>query len=337
MKAVYYTGNKSFQLGESKRESPDADEVLLKVAFCGVCGTDVHIYHGNMDQRVSMPQVIGHEVSAEVIETGKNVDNVKPGDRVAVRPLKTGTHDPIDAGFTHIGKNTKFIGIDTPGGMQTYWTVPAYTLHTLPDTVSFEHGAMIEPLAVACHDVRLSGINPGDRCVIIGGGPIGMLVSLVAKQKGARVLISEINQYRLDLARSLGVETVHPGEENIVEKVNDWTQSAYADVVFEVSGTEAGVKVMTELVHVRGRIVMVAIHSQPRLVDLFQFFWKELQLTGVRVYEPKDFEEAIQLVASRTIPLEDLITGIAPLDDTQKIFKEIDENPHGMKYLLRCS
>ncbi|GAB3958672.1 alcohol dehydrogenase catalytic domain-containing protein [Spirosoma harenae] len=337
MKAAYYSGNQQFEIKPAQPESLPAGMVRLKVAYCGVCGTDVHIYHGKMDQRVRMPQVIGHEVSAEIAELGAGVTGWQVGDKVAVRPLQPGTDDPSDNGQRHIGKNLKFIGIDTPGGMQTYWNVPAYTLHRLPETMPLQLGALAEPLAVACHDVRLSRLQPGEHAVIIGGGPIGVLIALVARYKGAQVIISEPNETRLALCQKLDLPALNPVATDLVKEVEMFTNGAMADVVFEVSGVAAGVQAMTQLARARGRIVMVAIHSEPRPVDLFRFFWRELQLIGTRVYEPEDFDEAIQLAASGKLPLEQLITRISPLEDIQNVFQTIDNNPAGMKYLLDCT
>lgn len=337
MKAAYYSGNQQFEVKPVHPEPIPAGMVRLKVAYCGVCGTDVHIYHGKMDQRVQMPQVIGHEVSAEIAELGEGVSGWQVGDRVAVRPLQPGANDPSDNGQQHIGKNLKFIGIDTPGGMQTYWNVPAYTLHRLPATMPLQLGALTEPLAVACHDVRLSRLQPGEHAVIIGGGPIGVLIALVARHKGAHVLISEPNATRLALCRQLDLPAVNPVTTDLVNAVETFTNGAMADVVFEVSGVAAGVAVMTQLARARGRIVMVAIHSEPKPVDLFRFFWRELQLIGTRVYEPEDFDEAIRLAASGELPLDQLITQISPLEDIQEVFETIDNNPAGMKYLLQCT
>jgi (R,R)-butanediol dehydrogenase/meso-butanediol dehydrogenase/diacetyl reductase len=335
--AAFYTGNKTFQLGDSPLVRPGPGEVRLKVAYCGVCGTDVHIYHGAMDHRVRIPQVIGHEVSAIVVELGSGVEGWTIGERVAVRPLQPGAPHAYDNGYTHIGKNLKFIGIDTPGGMQANWTTPAHTLHRLPPEASLEQGAMIEPLAVACHDIRLAELRAGERVVVIGGGPIGLMIALVARHLDAKVLLSEINPHRLALAQQLGLATVHAGEEDLPARVEHWSEGALADVVFEVSGAPAGAAVMTKLGRVRSRLVMVAIHSQPRPVDLFQFFWRELRLIGARVYEPEDFETAIALLAADVLPLDRLITEIAPLSAVREVFQTIDANPAGMKYLLRCN
>ncbi|MFW5760428.1 MAG: zinc-dependent alcohol dehydrogenase [Cyclobacteriaceae bacterium] len=338
MKAAYYSGNKSFAVKPAtEAPKPAAKEVLLKVAYCGVCGTDIHIFHGNMDQRVNIPQVIGHEVSATVAKIGAQVTSVAPGDPVVVRPLQNGLPHPSDAGYTHIGKNLKFIGIDTPGGMQSYWTVPEYTLHKIPKSLSLEKAALVEPLAVACHDVRLADISEGDHAVVLGGGPIGMLVAMVAQKAGAKVLISELNRKRLHLASSLGFAVCNPVEEELVKVTEEFTESKMADVVFEVAGVQAALDTMPHLLRVRGKIVMVAIHPQSRPINLFQFFWKELQMIGARVYEPEDFEQSIALLNNQELPFEQLITAVAPLEEIQNIFESIDKNPSGMKYLLKIN
>lgn len=337
MKSAYYAGNQQFELKQAHPEPVGPGMVRIKVAFCGICGTDVHIYHGKMDHRVQMPQVIGHEVSGEIDEIGEGVSGWHTGDRVVVRPLQPGADDPSDNGQRHIGKNLKFIGIDTPGGMQPYWNVPAYTLHKLPENMPLQLGALIEPLAVACHDVRLSRLQPGEHAVIIGGGPIGILIALVARHAGANVLLSEPNPHRLALCESLGISTVDPASADLAQEVDTFTKGAMADVVFEVSGVMAGVEAMTRLARARGRLIMVAIHSAPRPVDLFRFFWRELQLIGTRVYEPEDFDTAIALAASDSLPLAGLITQIAPLESVQELFEKIDRNPAGMKYMLQCT
>ena len=337
MNALFFTGDKAFDLQSSSPQAPNPGEVQLRVAYCGVCGTDVHIYHGAMAHRLRLPQVIGHEISAEIAAVGEGVTGWQIGDRVTVRPLQPGLDDPSDNGLRHIGKNLTFIGIDSPGGMQSHWNVPAHTLHRLPENLSLKLGALIEPLAVACHDVRLGEVQPDENVVVIGGGPIGMLIALVAKQKGANVLISEVNPARLALAESLGLTTVNPSIADLVAQVDAFTKGAMADVVFEVSGVQAGVVAMTQVARARGRIVMVAIHPDPKPVDLFRFFWRELRLIGARVYEPEDFEEAIRLAANGALPLDRLITQVAPLAEAKNVFETIDANPAGMKYLLQCS
>lgn len=336
MASARYDGNRTISVCETVPVQPGSGQVRLDISFCGVCGTDMHIFHGAMDARVSPPQIIGHEASGVVAEVGDEVSTVRPGDRVAVRPLFFGEPATYDRGQAHIGKGLKFIGIDAPGGMQSSWTVPDYTLHRLPDSLSMTHGAMIEPAAVACHDVRLGEVAAGETIVVIGGGPIGLLIALVAVEKGARVLLSEVNPARLELAASLGVETVDPRAVDLVSVVTDLTDGAMADCVFEVSGSAAGAEAMTELGCARGRIVMVAVHPEPKPVNLFRFFWSELRLIGARLYEPQDFDEAIALACSGALHLDRLITQVTPIDGVQRVFETIDASPDGLKYLIDC-
>ncbi|MFD1256888.1 zinc-binding dehydrogenase [Mucilaginibacter terrae] len=335
MKAAYYCGNEKFDIRPGTQEALIPGMVRVKIAYCGVCGTDVHIYHGKMDQRVQIPQIIGHEVAGVIEEVAPDVAEFKKGDHVAIRPLQPGLEDAADNGQLHIGKNLKFIGIDSPGGMQTYWNVPAYTLHLLPEDMPLHIGALIEPLAVACHDVRLSELKAGENVVVLGGGPIGVLIALIAQYKNASVLLSEPNINRAQMAKSLGINVVNPNLDDLVSAVEVFSHGAMADVVFEVAGVIPTVEIMTQLARARGRIIMVAIHGVKREIDLFRFFWRELKLIGVRVYEPEDFDEAIQIAASGNLPLEELITSISPLEKISEVFKAIDENPAGIKYLLK--
>lgn len=198
------------------------------------------------------------------------------------------------------------------------------------------HGAMVEPLAVACHDVRLSQLQEGEHCFVIGGGPIGLLIGLVARIKGAKVMMSEVNPNRVAFAQALGFRTCNPAEQNVMDEVKDFSKDHMMDVVFEVSASAGGAEIMTQVANKRGRIVMVGIHPEPRKVDLFQIFFSELKLIGARVYEAEDFEEAIALAASGQIPFEQLITEIRDLDNVQKIFETIDASPDGIKYLIDC-
>ncbi|MBC6998793.1 alcohol dehydrogenase catalytic domain-containing protein [Cytophaga sp. FL35] len=336
MKAAVYKGNKTFSIIERELTEPKPDEVRIKVAYTGVCGTDVHIYHGMMDKRVSIPETIGHEMSGIIDAVGAEVQNFKIGDRVVVRPLDDRKVKPSDKGFNHICEELKFIGIDSPGSMQQFWNVPAFTIHKLKPETNLRLAALIEPLSVAVHDVRLSGLKEGETAVILGGGPIGLLVALVAKQTGAQVIVSEVNDTRIEKAKEIGLTAINPLKTDLFSYVKSITENRRADVVFEVAGVQPTLDMMTEVAGIRGRIVMVAIHGQKKEIDLFQFFWKELKLIGARVYEKEDYEKAIELVTENKVKFEKLITKIRPLSDIQQVFEDIDKQPDGMKILMDC-
>lgn len=337
MKATLYEGNKTFNVIEKEVEQPAKGEVRIKVAYVGVCGTDVHIYHGMMDKRVSIPETIGHEMSGVIDAVGDGVDGYAIGDKVVVRPLDDRLAKPSDKGFNHICEELKFIGIDSPGAMQEYWNVPAFTLHKLKLDTDLKLAALIEPLSVATHDVRMSGLKAGETAVVLGGGPIGLLVAMVAKEVGAKVIVSEVNENRIAKGKELGLDTVNPINTDLVEYVREKTEGRLADVVFEVAGVQPALDVMTEVAGIRGRILMVAIHGQKREVDLFKFFWKELKLIGARVYEKEDYEKSIALITANELPFEDMITDVQPLSNVQKVFENIDNNPDGMKVLMDCT
>jgi len=337
MKAAYYEGHETIRIGECVPVAPGAGQVQIEVSHCGICGTDLHIFHGKMDRRVRVPLVMGHEMSGWITALGEGVEGYAVGDRVTVRPLDhCGACPACRAGHSHICQKLKFIGIDSPGAFQGLWTVPGHTLHRLPESLSLAQGALVEPLAVACHDVRLGGVEAGEYVVVQGGGPIGALVALVARSAGTRVVVSEVNPFRLALARRFGLEALNPSETDLVEVVNRETGGAGADVVFEVSGAVAGAEMMTKLPRTRGRIVVVAIFSEPPRVDLFRFFWRELKLFGARVYEPEDFEKAIQLAASGTLPLERLVTATLPLEDLETGLRQMERGGEVMKVLVQC-
>ncbi|WP_066626958.1 zinc-dependent alcohol dehydrogenase, partial [Labilibacter marinus] len=275
-------------------------------------------------------------MSGTIDAVGEGVSDFKIGDKITVRPLDNREEAPSDKGFGHIAKKLKFIGIDSPGAMQNYWNVPAFTLHKLKEETDLKLAALIEPLSVACHDVRMGGLVAGETAVVSGGGPIGLLVAMVAKSKGANVIISEVNEIRIKMAQDMGFDVVNPIKTDLVEYVDKKTDGALADVVFEVAGVQASLDITTEVAGIRGRIVMVAIYGEPKPVNLFKFFWKELKLIGARVYEKEDYEESIQLITDNKYPFETIITDTKPLEEIQQLFESIDANPEGMKYLVDC-
>lgn len=336
MNKALYVGNETIDIEPCEPTTPDPGQVRLKVSHCGVCGTDMHIFHGEMDERVEIPQPIGHEMSGVVDEVGTGVKWEKD-DRVVVRPLDPcGECPACDAGHSHICMNLDFLGIDTHGAMQAYWNVPAHTLHRVPDGLDLKVAALIEPLAVACHDVRRCGLTAQEQATIIGGGPIGILIAMVARELGARPLVLEVNPSRVDLASDLGLDVLNPRETDVARDVKKRTSGAGADVVFEVSATPSGTELMTELPRPRGRIVQVGICSEPQMIDLFAFFWRELQLFGARVYEPEDFDQAISLAAGANLPLNQLITRTIPLSRAEDAFKLMDSQNETMKVLVAC-
>jgi 2-desacetyl-2-hydroxyethyl bacteriochlorophyllide A dehydrogenase len=289
-----------------------------------------------MDARVTLPAVLGHEMSGTIASVGEGVSDWSVGDRVTVMPLDWCGHCPAClSGNTHICHNLNFLGIDSPGSMQENWTVPARAVIALPPAVSLEAGALAEPTAVAVHDVRRSGLVAGEKTVVVGGGPIGVLIACVARATGGEVLVLELSESRRTFIDKLGLRAIDPTDGDVQALIADWTGGAGAAVTFEVSGAVAGLETAIQAATVRGRVVVVAIHAAPPPVNLFRVFWRELTLIGARLYQRTDFEEALRLIEGGAVPAALMITGIAPLDDVASAFSEL-ESGRPMKMLIDC-
>jgi len=286
---------------------PGPDEVSIAVAFTGICGTDLKIVHGAMDHRITSPWPIGHEMSGTIEAVGSDVDGWQRGDQVTVMPLEWCNRCPACArGHRHVCQNLVFVGIDSPGSLQQRWNVPARLLVRIPDHVSLQTAALSEPTAVAVHDVRRGGVGAADQVVVIGGGPIGLLIGLVASHVGADVLVSEPATFRRRLASELGLRTIDPTADDLNATVADWSSGKGAEVAFEVSGSQAGVRALTE----------------------------ELDIAAARVYRREDFEEAVALLADEVIHADSLITDVVPLSETAAAVARLASGEEVVKLLI---
>jgi (R,R)-butanediol dehydrogenase/meso-butanediol dehydrogenase/diacetyl reductase len=313
-----YVGNRTVELQAARALPPGRGQVRIHVAFVGLCGTDLHIVHGSMDRRVQVPLIFGHEMSGTVESVGAGVDGWAIGDKVTVMPLLWDETCPAcQAGNKHICQNLNFIGIDSPGALQALWNVPASTLVRVPQQTGLRDAALIEPVAVAVHDVRRGRVASGDKVIVVGGGPIGLIIATVARHAGGDVAVVELDPTRRAVASQLGFHALSPSDFDEPAWLDQWTIGAGADVVLEVSGAAAGIALAIAVAKVRGTIVAVGIHSEPRAVDLQRIFWRELTVVGACVYEKSDFEAAVELISAGVIPTRTLVTSVVPLAETQ--------------------
>ncbi|WP_328347900.1 zinc-dependent alcohol dehydrogenase [Micromonospora sp. NBC_00421] len=334
MKAVVYRSARHLEVERRAPEPPGPGQLRIAVAYTGICGTDLHVYHGDMDARVGASAVIGHEMSGRVAEVGAGVTDHAVGQPVTVMPTRfCGRCAACRRGDSHICHAMNFLGVDSPGAMQSSWTVPADLVVPLPAELPLDEAALVEPVAVAVHDVRRGRVTDADQVVVVGGGPVGVLIATVARQRGARVLLVEPDPFRRSVATAVGIDAVDPKDTDVVALVNERTDGAGADVAFEVSGSAAGVGTAVDVLTTRGRLVMVAIHPQPRPVNLHRVFWRELELLGARLYQREDMVEAVRLVASGAIPARQLISRVVPVDEAASAFTAL-EGGGVMKVLL---
>jgi (R,R)-butanediol dehydrogenase / meso-butanediol dehydrogenase / diacetyl reductase len=308
-------------------------QALLRVKRVGICGTDLHIYQGHLDHRVPKGGIIGHETFAEVA-SAPAASGFHEGDRVVVEPvLFCGKCQPCRMGATYLCRHLKVLGVDVAGGMQEYWAVPTDRLLHVPASIPDDHAPLIEPLAVATHDVTRAEVKAGDSVVVFGGGPIGCLIALVCRQRGARVKIAEINPYRVDLLKTLGLDTIGPGDD-AVGVVKEWTDGNGVDIAFEVTGDPAAVRQITEVVRVWGLISIIAIHAEPVPFHLYAIFARELRIQGSRLYTRAAWEEAIRLAGNGEVVVGPLVSRIIPLDELQQGMEEALGGGRVMKLLV---
>jgi 2-desacetyl-2-hydroxyethyl bacteriochlorophyllide A dehydrogenase len=333
MRASSYGGAGRFTTVDAPMPKAGAAEALLRVRRVGICGTDLHIFQGHLDHRVPKGGVIGHETFAEVIEAPEE-GGFKTGDRVVVDPVVScGGCRACRIGAYYLCQHLKVRGVDVTGGMQEYWTVPVAQMLRVPDALSDDQAAVVEPLAVATHDVDRAGVKRGDRVLVFGGGPIGTLIALVARERGADVAVAEINPYRLDILESYGLTTVGP-DIDPHRFVQSWTNDDGVDVAFEVTGNPTAVRMVTDVVRVWGTVSIVAIHAEPMPVNLYRMFERELTLQGARLYSRRDWEEAIRLAASGAVSLAPLVSRTIPLDGLQEGMQQALAGGPVMKILV---
>jgi (R,R)-butanediol dehydrogenase / meso-butanediol dehydrogenase / diacetyl reductase len=333
---VPYTGARRLALDTTEAAPPPAGHVRVDVAYTGICATDLDIFHGDMDGGTEPPRVIGHEMSGRIAQVGASVGDWRPGDSVTVMPLVPCRVCPAcRVGHTHICHRLIFLGVDAPGSLQNSWTVPAATLIRVPHDLRLDHAALAEPTALAVHDVRRAEVRPGEKVLVIGGGPIGLLIALVARRSGADVLVVEPDSFRRSVAEGLGLTALDRGD-GIADVVARWTDGAGATVAFEASGAAAGVTTAVDALATRGRMVQVAVHPVPREINLHGLYRRELTLLGARLYDRGDFETAVGLIAEDEIPAETLISRIEPLDRAAQAFEVLESGADVMKILIDC-
>jgi (R,R)-butanediol dehydrogenase / meso-butanediol dehydrogenase / diacetyl reductase len=325
MRAMVWQGRGRMEGQDREAPRPAAGEVLLRVLTAGICGTDLTIYQGRFDPSRSVPPLIpGHEICGLIEELGAGLEGWAVGERVAVDPLiPCGSCYACDHGFPHVCRSLKLVGVDRDGGFAEFVAVAAGRLHRLPAGISDVEGAMVEPLAVAVHDVRQGQLAIGGTALIVGGGPIGLLIAMVARAAGAgRVAVSEVNEQRLSLAKAQGFPTYSPAEADFLERVRGDFDGLGPDLVFEATGSAPGYQSAIDCLRVRGRLVQVGIPKGPIELDIRRMNFSELSVIGTRVYSPDDIAAAINLLDSGRVEAQSLAS-LHPLEKCGELLAEL--------------
>ncbi len=313
------------------------DQVLVKMDRIGVCGSDIHVFHG-MHPYTSYPIVQGHEVSGRVAALGKNTRGFSEGDIVTIMPQITcGKCYPCTHGMYHICEDLKVMGFQTNGAAQEFFAVDASLVLKVPDGISLDQAAMIEPVSVAVHALRRGGDVTGKKVLVIGSGTIGNLVGQAAKALGAvDVLMADISEYKLKKAKECGLEnTVNPKVENLGQAIVSVFGFDKADLILECVGAEETITQAIANARKGTTIVVVGVFGKKPQVDLGLVQDRELSLVGTLMYQKGDYLKAMELIAAGKINLSPMISAHYPFDRYLDAYQEI-ENARGniMKVMI---
>jgi (R,R)-butanediol dehydrogenase/meso-butanediol dehydrogenase/diacetyl reductase len=319
MKAAVYVGPQKVAMHTLPIPEVKEGWALIKVDYCGICGTDLNIFSGS-HPRAQEQLVIGHEFSGTIV----NHPTLAEGTPVTVRPLLfCGECEPCQSGNSHVCESLGLLGIDQAGGMAEYVLAPVEEVYPLPADMSLKRGALIEPFAVAVHTVRESNFKPGDQVTVFGAGPIGLCTAVTLKLFGAqKVSVVEVQPFRKEVAESLGFEVIDPSE--------DIPQT---DVVFDCAAHPSVAKRLVSVTKIKGQIMLVGTYKYPTELDLQNITFKELSVKGTRVYTKKDYEIATSLL-SADFDFEKLITQEFPLESVAKSFQLLTSGGDSVKVLI---
>lgn len=330
MKALIYTKPYCLEYSDFPQPAVGEDDVLIRVKACGICGSDVQGFTGKTGRRIP-PLIMGHEAAGIIDEdTGKNVRAFQKGDRVCfdstVYCNKCGA---CRNGLYNRCENRQVLGVSTQtfkrhGAFAEYVAVPSWIVSKIPDDMSYVHAALLEPVSIGMHAANRAPISSDDTIVVIGAGPIGLFILQACKLKGARkVIVCDINEFRLDVARKLGAdEVVNPRKRDIKEAIFEQTKNKGADVAFEAVGFASTFRDAVSITRTGGHLVVVGNLESKAEFDLQQFVARELTFTGSYA-SCGEFRDCINLVASGKIKVEPLISDVLPLSDGPRAFDRL--------------
>ncbi|MFO8006168.1 MAG: alcohol dehydrogenase catalytic domain-containing protein [Candidatus Brocadiia bacterium] len=319
MRQAVMTEPGRIEFRQAPEPEPGPGELLLRVQRIGICGSDVHVWHGR-HPFTSYPVVQGHEFSAVVEAAGEEVEDYRPGQKVTARPqVVCGECPPCKRGDYHICDNLRVEGFQAPGCAQDLFVTNADRAVALPEEFTHEQGALVEPTSVAVHAVSRAGELEGRSVAVLGAGAIGNLVAQVCKARGAQVLITDVAPFRLQVAEQCGIgATSNVKQEELAEASERVFGPGGFDVAFECAGVEAAVRSAIQGINKGGTIVIVAVHGEEPTLPLALVQDRELEMVGTLMYRHEDYEEAVRLIAGGQI-------ATAPLDSKHFPFEQYAE------------
>lgn len=331
-------GHGNLELLDKEVATPLDDKVKIKVHYAGICGTDIHTYEGHY--KVNFPVTLGHEFSGEIVEVGADVKDFKVGDRVTSETTfyVCNECEYCESKDYNLCNHRKGIGTQVDGAFTNYVIAREESLHRIPDEVSYQSEAMTEPLACAHHGVSKIQVNSGDVAVVMGSGPIGLLVAQVLKSKGATVVVTGLDndKVRLDKAEALHMDyVVNLQQTDLKTYINGITDGYGADVVVECSGAVPAARQGLDILRKKGFYSQIGIFKDAEITfDMEKVIQKEITVVGSRSQKPADWEPSLQLMADGLVNAEALVTKIYDISKWDEAYQHL-KSGEGIKALLK--
>jgi L-iditol 2-dehydrogenase len=344
MKALLLSEYKKLELTDLPRPKPGPGEVLVQVAACGICGSDVHGYDGTSGRRIP-PIVMGHEAAGVIAETGPDVSGFKKGDRVTFdSTVYCGECDFCRSGHVNLCDFRQVVGVSCGdyrryGAFAEYVVVPQRILYHLPDSLSFPEAAMLEAVSVALHAIRVTEMQRGETALVIGAGMIGLLTLQAARAAGAgRVMIADVDATRLKMAKEMGAdETLHLSGAELTTEIMRLTAGKGADVVLEAVGRNETIAAAIDSVRKGGTVTLIGNITPEVKLPLQKVVSREIRLQGTAA-SAGEYPQAIELMTSGKIRVQPLISAVSPLDEGPRWFERLySHEPNLMKVVLTPS
>lgn len=337
MKQAVLTEPKKFEINEVPVPEIGEAQVLMKVQAVGICGSDIHAYHGK-HPFISTPVVPGHEATGIVEKIGSKVTAIQVGDRIVFRPQKIcGECTQCRSGRYNICNHLQVYGCQDTGACSDYYAVDADLVYKLPENIDFAAGTALEPLAVGVHAVKRGTADvTGKKVLVIGGGTIGNVVAQSAKGLGAdKVMITDISNFQLDIAKKCGIDyTVNVSEQDLAQEMAKHFGPDGADVIYECTASEKGLNQALEIARKGVTIVIVGVYGYQPAVTMANVQDREYVLAGTLMYLHDDYLDAIRLVEENKVNLPALVTHKFALDDIAKAYTYIEEHPGGVQKVI---
>ncbi len=338
MKALTYLAAKKVAIEEHLLPELAEGTIRVKVMYCGICGSDMGIYRGT-HPRAKAPLILGHELVGTVSEINNDGSRFQVGQRALLYPQITcGTCYACTHGLMSACEHVNYFGIDRAGGIGEYIDVPEEFLIPVPDRLSNIAASVIEPLAVAFHAAKKAQVACAARVLIMGAGPIGLLLALTLRQQGvAEIWLSEISEWNIEMCKKMGFSAIDTAKEELIPQIMNLTDGIGVDVVFECSGAGIVTESMTKVCRIGGTMCVVATHKAPCRISFQDIMFREQHILGARGYAYDEFLSTVHAAAQMGEQLEAVVTHVIPLMEAGGVFEFIANRDNAtMKVLIDC-